>query len=272
MITEQQQRILEMPFSVDEHDFVNGNVFLKKSAIRRRLSMVDPGWESTPRQLVTASDDLVVYQGGLTVCGVTRYAIGTGIIIRTKTVGQDKKKVPLEDFELARSIAKAHKAADSDIMARAAIPFGIGAYLKSMPKGISNTDSLAKWLAVLNKPASATAAVPPTLSPQPASNPPTAIPSATAPSGSPAKSNWWELPDFAAVVYRTIGMFPGAVQQKYGIGFQGSATFDEYIATCKAAIEKEKGKGDAPYTPFVPGGGSASPKPTPKMPQGSANS
>lgn len=237
MITEQQQLILEMPFNVDEHDFVNGNVFLKKSAIRRRLSMVDSGWESTSRQLVTASDDLVVYQGGLTVCGVTRYAIGTGIILRTKTVGPDKKKVPLEDFELARSIAKAHKAADSDIMARAAVPFGIGAYLKSMPKGINDTNTLAKWLAVLNKPVVPAPAPQPPTPPSPV-QPPTPTPAPTL-SGQQS-SDWWNSPVEQKIVTDATGYAPGAAARKLNKTLADFPTSEDMLAAWKKH-ESEKG-------------------------------
>jgi hypothetical protein len=139
--TSEQLALLEEPFLPHEHDFVGGNIYLRKSAIRHRLNQVDPDWELHPPELLTEAEDVVTLRGGLTLCGVTRFAIGTGIVRRAE----------LKGFELAREISKARKAADSDLLARCAGKFGIGDYLKDMTleerKSVRNPQALAAWLA-----------------------------------------------------------------------------------------------------------------------------
>lgn len=145
-ITESQQRLLEKPFRPEEHDFVYGQCYIRKSAIRARLNLVDPGWQISPPVLMNADENLVVMRGALIIAGVKRNAIGTGIIQRTKT---DKKTGVITEFtgfELARMVAKAYKTAASDLLPRSAIMFGLGEYLKQLPKGTENMDQLKPWL------------------------------------------------------------------------------------------------------------------------------
>lgn len=148
MVEHWQQRLLELPFPASAHGFVNGNVYLLKDAIRVRLNGVDPQWSQTPPQLVSETRDVVTMVGGLTVAGVTRWGIGTGIIQqleprRGKNPGELVEPSP---FEIARTVAKAHKTAASDLLPRAALEFGIGAYLKRMPRGTKTPEMLADWL------------------------------------------------------------------------------------------------------------------------------
>jgi len=143
-------RQLRAPFAVSEHGFVNNNPYIKKSAIRQRLTLVDPAWQLGQPQLVTATDDLVVMSVPLTVLGVTRWGLGTGIIQRTKKVTDADGVIrtdPLTGFDLARMIAKAYKTAASDGLPRAAVEFGVGEYLKDVPKSVRNEAALARWLA-----------------------------------------------------------------------------------------------------------------------------
>jgi hypothetical protein len=148
MLDHWQQRVLEMPFPLSAHGFVNGNVYLLKDAIRTRLTGVDPEWTQTPPQLISESGDVVTYAGGLAVAGVLRWGLGTGIIQqleprRGKNAGEMVDPSP---FEIARTVAKAHKTAASDLLPRCALEFGIGAYLKRMPKGTKTPEALASWL------------------------------------------------------------------------------------------------------------------------------
>jgi hypothetical protein len=79
-----QIALLEAPFALDEHGFVSNNPYIKKSAIRNRLNVVDSGWKSSPPTLVAVQGDVVIMSGSLTLCGITRCAVGTGIIQRSK--------------------------------------------------------------------------------------------------------------------------------------------------------------------------------------------
>ena len=128
MLNDQNVQTLAKPFTPAEHGTVNKNPYLRKSAIRARLSKVDLLWELGAPEYVCTEGDVVVYRGSLTVGGVTRWEIGTGIISRL-----DANKQPVDGFTLAKNIAKAHKSAVTDILARAATEFGVGNYLRDKP-------------------------------------------------------------------------------------------------------------------------------------------
>lgn len=157
VFTPEQLSKLEKPFAPGDHAFVRGNVYLKKQAIRRRLSEIDPGWTNTPAAKLEVSDTLIVLQGGLTVLGVTRFGIGTGIIQTTKK-GDDGKPTELSAYDIALNTAKAYKTAASDLLPRCALEFGIGWYLKDMPKDdrgkstVTNMMQLTEWLKSLSAP------------------------------------------------------------------------------------------------------------------------
>lgn len=142
-LTEQNLLTLAKPFALHEHGFVQGNPYLLKSAIRERLSKVDLLWTASEPEFVTmAGEDVVVYRGSITIGGVTRWGLGSGIIQRT-----DKKGNPVEGFSLAKNIAKAHKQAASDVLPRAAIEFNVGAYLKDKKPRDLPQERFAQWLA-----------------------------------------------------------------------------------------------------------------------------
>lgn len=148
MIEHWQQRLLEQPFPLSAHGFVGGNAYLLKEAIRARLNAVDPAWTMTSPQFVRATGDVVLYNGGLVVAGVMRWGLGTGIVQqleprRGKTPGELVDPSP---FEIARTVAKAHKTAVSDLLPRCALEFGVGAYLKRMPRGTKTPEQLADFL------------------------------------------------------------------------------------------------------------------------------
>lgn len=152
-----QQELLSKPFEAHEHGFKNGNCYIRKSAIRRRLSLVDPHWKLTEPEFICVDGDVVIMRGGLTVCGITRYQIGSGIIQRksegkTNKEGKYEEGKPLEGYALASQVAKAYKSAATDILARAAVEFNIGAYLKDAAKEDrpSNQASLTALLAKLS--------------------------------------------------------------------------------------------------------------------------
>jgi hypothetical protein len=147
-ITQAQQRLLDMPFPLSAHGFVNGQVYLRKDAIRTRLNGVDPAWTMTQPQLVSESGDVVMYAAGLAVCGVLRWGLGTGIIqqLEPRRGKNPGELVDPSPFEIARTVAHAHKKATGDVIARAAIEFGVGLYLKRVPKGTNDVEKLEKWL------------------------------------------------------------------------------------------------------------------------------
>lgn len=145
MLTLEQRAFLAKPFTLNEHGFVNGNVYLKKAAIRRRLSLVGP-WSLSEPTLITMTDRLVVMSASLTLGDESRAGVGTGIILT-----KDKEGKPLSEDNLARSAAKAFKTAASDTLPRAAMLFGVGDYLKDAGK-IKTEADLKKLLDSLAAP------------------------------------------------------------------------------------------------------------------------
>lgn len=143
-LTQQNLITLESPFELAEHAFKGTAVYLKKQAIKRRLSLVDMLWRLGPAEFVFTGDDIVTYRAELTIAGVSRWGLGGSIIQRKDAEGRD-----LEGYNLARNVLKAHKEAVTDILPRAALNFGVGAYLRDMPKDIKNPDRLKQHLADL---------------------------------------------------------------------------------------------------------------------------
>ncbi len=161
-LTPEQETLLRRPFSAHEHGFVNGRPYIRKDAIRRRLSQVDPGWQTLAPTVLSTADDTVVLTGALVVCGVVRYDIGTGIIMR---FGRDNKS-ELPPYEISRNNVRAFKTAASDLIPRCAVQFGVGEYLKNVPRNVGDERSLADWLRSLNAPAQQTQARPQQTQPQ----------------------------------------------------------------------------------------------------------
>ncbi len=171
-LTPEQEALLRRPFSAHEHGFVNGRPYIRKDAIRRRLSYVDPGWQTLAPTVLSMADDTVVLTGALIVCGVVRYDIGTGIIIR---YGRDNK-AELPPYEIARNGVRAFKTAASDLIPRCAVQFGVGEYLKNVPRNVVDERTLAEWLRSLNGPAQGAQARPQPQPQQQPAEPPTREP------------------------------------------------------------------------------------------------
>lgn len=149
MLTPDKQRLLEYPFSLEEHGFLQGNPYIRKDAIRQRLTKVDPHWTNTPPQLLAHDGDVITLVGGLTVFNDTRYAIGVGLIISTSKNKATGEITPVEPYQLARETAKAMKTAQSDLLPRCALEFGVGGYLKNKPKDV-NESNFAGWLRLIS--------------------------------------------------------------------------------------------------------------------------
>lgn len=145
-LTPEQETALRRPFQPYEHGFVNNRPYIRKDAIRRRLSTVDSGWSISPPQVVAQVNDVVVLTAALTVGDVPRFDVGTGII---QTTGRDNKS-ELPPYEIARNTVRAFKTAASDLLPRCAIQFGVGEYLKDVPKKVVDERTLADWLAVID--------------------------------------------------------------------------------------------------------------------------
>ncbi len=144
--------ILEEPFDVEEHDWKDGQIYLRKDAIRRRLTEADPRWELSPPAIVNVHDDVVIMTASLIVAGISRAGIGTGVIQHAKI---DPKTGEVNRTVEANLLAKAYKSAASDCLPRAALEFNVGWYLRHLSdqakQWVKTREGLQKYLASLNK-------------------------------------------------------------------------------------------------------------------------
>jgi hypothetical protein len=129
MLTIEHLRILQRPFSVHEHEFKDGRVYIRERAICRRIEQVDLDW-SLGDPIITYRDNAVIVKNSLTILGVTRYG-----------VGMDK----------VNSANEAEKSAATDVLKRCARLFGIGRYLLDTPGYVKDHKALEKWLKSLNE-------------------------------------------------------------------------------------------------------------------------
>jgi hypothetical protein len=136
---------LAYPFKRNEHDFLQGYVYISEESIGERIEKVDPAWSFVIDEM-TALGDSVVVRASMTVKGVTRSNIGGNPIQRDK---KDDKGVyhemPL--YTQADNGVNSFKAAATDAFKRCARLFGIGRYLLSAPKTEGkDTSRFDEWL------------------------------------------------------------------------------------------------------------------------------
>jgi len=156
-----QRLELLLPFAINEHGFVErwkgdtgGNPYIIKHAIQRRLDKVAPNWSLSEPHIVMIHEDTVILSGTLSIDDQSHGDIGTGIIQRIR---YDKGKKPYEiaPYDLSRETAKAFKSAASDLLPRCAVHFGIGWYMRLIPKSfkekVTSTDGLKEYLTVVKE-------------------------------------------------------------------------------------------------------------------------
>lgn len=144
---------LELPFPLEDHLWLQGNPYIKKDAIRRRLTTIDPHWSITEPRLVAESGDIVIMTATLTVLGSARSNVGTGVI---QHAAPDTTTGEISVFNEAKLLAKAYKSAASDLLPRCAQQFGVGWYLlnmsKTLKKQVESPDGLRRYLLSLSEP------------------------------------------------------------------------------------------------------------------------
>jgi hypothetical protein len=139
--------LLDKPFTIEEHGYVDRvGFYILKSAIHRRLREIDPHFRTTAPEIMLIDDDIVVMKGGLTLLGDTRHPVGTGKIDRVKWDKEKKQDVPLTPAEIVRNRLKAIKQAASDLLPRGAALFGIGDYMRDVPKDMRTKDEFPGYL------------------------------------------------------------------------------------------------------------------------------
>lgn len=119
---------LSYPFQRQEHEFLQGMVYIRELAITNRLEKIDPSWEFMISKY-EENGNAVVAVSSLRIKGVVRTNVGGGTIMRMKRDGTE-----LGDGQVAENTVNAYKAAATDALKRCSRLFGIGRYLLAAPK------------------------------------------------------------------------------------------------------------------------------------------
>lgn len=143
----------EKPFSFEEHGFIKKNnseiiesVYILKDAIRRRLWSIDAKYQTLPPEMLHIQGNVITMGGTMIFLGASRTSVGTGIIQTTKRDYDNNRTVELEGYELDRQIAKTIKTANTDLIARLALEWNIGSYLRPLPKTVKKEEDFRKFL------------------------------------------------------------------------------------------------------------------------------
>lgn len=149
MITVEQSQTLRAPFTVAQHEFLNGFTYIREGDICNRIEDVDPAWSFevlSMERRETVAGITIVCTARLTICGVSRDGVGMASV----TISQKKDyktKQPIEGTEFEAN--EAEKSAATDALKRAARLFGIGRYLLNA-ENVKDERSLQQFLNSLN--------------------------------------------------------------------------------------------------------------------------
>lgn len=124
-LTAQDLQTLKRAFRPNEHEFKQKYVYVAEGAVSDRIEEVDPSWTFEILASYTRDNQAVV-NARLTIKGVSRDGVGM----------QDIKETAGEP----------EKGAATDALKRCARLFGIGRYLLDVPNGVTNMETLTKWL------------------------------------------------------------------------------------------------------------------------------
>lgn len=127
-LTERDYKILTAGFLPEEMGKLGGYPYVKRSAIHRRLRLVDRNWSNNVETFVQVIGDTVTVWGSLTLKGVTRRnAVSKNLIAyASKENGGER----IGEAEYARELANTIKKATSLLIFRCAEAFEIGLYMK----------------------------------------------------------------------------------------------------------------------------------------------
>jgi hypothetical protein len=139
-------------FAANEHEFINGNIYIKERSICERLDQVDPQWNFLPDphvqtiRIVPSEADTegiqVTVFATLTVNGITRGNSGTAIVEWKRSTTKDGVRLNIHN--------EAVKSATTDALKRCARLHGIGRYLLMASKKVTDSN-LQAWLDYLAK-------------------------------------------------------------------------------------------------------------------------
>lgn len=180
-LTPRDFQILEAPFPDAETGMKGKHIYIKRSAIMRRIRLVDPGYTMKNDTYVQINGDVVTVWGELTIKGVTHHdSCSKNVEAWRKQDNGDYTRV--NEYEYSRELANAIMKAQTGLLHRCASRFGLGVYLLEK----SNPPSLASVLGEQPKPTNVT----PLPTPPPAASEPPPQPQPSRLGQSPKKQAW----------------------------------------------------------------------------------
>lgn len=141
-LTHDDMKKLKAFFDASDHEFdYNKNAYITEGAITDRIETVDPAWSLSEPKIFWRDGEKGTHICEVTVVmtikGASRGAVGQKEIVLTKNGNAEANQ--------------AAKSAATDALKRAARLFGIGRYLLSLPKDVSDPKTMAKWLSSQNQ-------------------------------------------------------------------------------------------------------------------------
>lgn len=204
MLTVENLATLSARFSVEQHEFLNKNTYIREAAIATRIEEVDPGWMFEIVN-ITRRDQQIAVHARMTINGVTRENTGMAMIEMNK----DK----------TREANEAEKSATTDAFKRCARMFAVGRYLLELPKWVCDEVTLRNFFEG-KQPTQRSQQGGQNQRQQSGGQPPRQQQSNGQPSGKPAASNsaspWWTKTEEVDRFFQAVGMMPSAAAKFVG--------------------------------------------------------
>lgn len=127
-LTARDYAILEAAFDASEIGTKDKHSYVKRSAIERRLRLVDPNWKNDIDTFVQVIGDTVTVWGSLTLKGTTRRNSASKNVSAWASAANGGERI--SDAAYSRELANAIMKANTALIFRCAEAFGVGLYLK----------------------------------------------------------------------------------------------------------------------------------------------
>lgn len=144
-LTSEHMNALKQPFAPEDHEWLQGNAFIKESPITNRIEDVDPAWSFSVDEIIMDTPELVTVRATLTIHGVSRSNTGSQQR-KYKAIYEGKKKIGEMDHIPENESGEATKSATTDALKRCARLFGVGRYLLDLPDNVRDENSLKRFL------------------------------------------------------------------------------------------------------------------------------
>lgn len=145
MLTQDDVKTLTGYFEASEHEFLQGNAYIKEWAVCDRIEQVDPAWSFEVLDIITRVTSVTV-KARMTIKGVSRENTGTNTITYVGEGPKDKRTLKLDLNGNPIEANEAEKSATTDALKRCARLFGVGRYLLNLPDGVKDERTMTAWI------------------------------------------------------------------------------------------------------------------------------